>query len=181
LKILCAALPFGDRVVSIARSKYLPSRNRGIPISKEPVTVGEQLRKRRLELRILQAEAARRLAVSTVTLSRWECDRLYPTWPHWPRIAAYLGCNPFDDPALGRPKGNESLDVAFLLTNRPECFGARILKHRLEMKKSRKQFATELGVSVKSLWNWETNRRTPSPSLRTRIGEVLRIPRATGA
>jgi transcriptional regulator with XRE-family HTH domain len=79
----------------ISRDKYLPSRNRGIQVPKEPTTIGGHLRRRRLQLRIFQPEAARRLKVSTVSLSRWECDKVFPTAPHHAQIAEYLGDNPF--------------------------------------------------------------------------------------
>jgi len=88
-------LPFSDRQVHIPRSKYLPTRNRGIPIPREPTTIGGHLRKRRLELKKLAPEIARSLGISTVTLSRWECDKVFPTSPHHPRIVAYLGYDPF--------------------------------------------------------------------------------------
>ncbi len=135
-------LPFCDRVV---RSKYLPSRNRGIPVPKEPTTLGGHLRKRRLQLKLFQAEAARKLEVSTVTLSRWESDRLHPTWPYWPRIVAYLGYDPFANPALGRPKGNETIGVAFLPSGLPVSLGQQLIRRRMEMKKTRKEFARILG------------------------------------
>src|SRR5437879_702492 len=77
----CAMLPCCDRTINVPRAKYLPSRNRGIPIPKEPTTIGGHLRRRRLQLGIFQSEAAKRLGVSMVTLSRWECDKVYPTWP----------------------------------------------------------------------------------------------------
>lgn len=77
---LSAMLPLSDRMVCRPRSRYLHSHNRGIPVPKEPTTIGQHLRKRRLQLRIHQSEAARMLKVSTVTLSRWECDKVYPTW-----------------------------------------------------------------------------------------------------
>ena len=35
------------------------------------------------------------LGVSTVSLSRWECDKVFPTALHHPQILAYLGHNPF--------------------------------------------------------------------------------------
>jgi DNA-binding transcriptional regulator YiaG len=79
----------------ISRDKYLPSRNRGVQVPKEPTTLGGHLRRRRLQLRIFQPEAARRLGVSTVSLSRWECDKVFPTPPHHPQIVEYLGFNPF--------------------------------------------------------------------------------------
>jgi len=92
-------LPFCDRILDVSRDKYLPSHNRGIPVPKEPTTIGGHLRRRRLQLRIFQLEAAHRLGVSTVSLSRWECDKVYPTVPHHPRIVAYLGYDPFERPA----------------------------------------------------------------------------------
>ena len=92
------ALPFCDRRVRVPREKYLPSHNRGIRVPKTPTTIGGHLRKRRLQLKILQSEAARRLQVSTVTLSRWERDTRYPTWPLQPRVVEYLGYDPFNNP-----------------------------------------------------------------------------------
>ena len=102
-------MPFYERVVSIPRSRYLPSHNRGIPVPKEPTTIGGHLRKRRLQLQIHQSEAAVRLKVSTVTLSRWECDKVYPTWQHHPRLIEYLGYDPFascglQDPTATKPR-----------------------------------------------------------------------------
>ena len=90
-------LPYYERTVNVQRSRYLPSHNRGIPVPKEPTTVGGHLRKRRLQLKLFQPEAARRLGVSMVSLSRWECDKVYPTAPHRPRIVEYLGYNPFNN------------------------------------------------------------------------------------
>jgi len=88
-------LPFYERQVSISREKYLPSHNRGIPVPSEPNTMGGHLRRRRLQLRIFQPEAARRLGVTRVSLSRWECDQMFPTAPHHAQIVEYLGYNVF--------------------------------------------------------------------------------------
>src|SRR6185503_10995922 len=73
----CATLPFCERVVCVPRDKHLPSHNRGVPVPKTPTAIGGHLRRRRLQLKIHQAEAARILKVSSVTLSRWECDKVY--------------------------------------------------------------------------------------------------------
>jgi DNA-binding XRE family transcriptional regulator len=77
----CAMLPLYERSMRISRNEYLPSRNTGIQVPKAPTTIGGHLKRRRLQLRILQPEAARRLGVSTVSLSRWECDKALPTDP----------------------------------------------------------------------------------------------------
>jgi hypothetical protein len=79
----------------LPKDKYLPSHIRGIPVPKEPNTIGGILRRRRLQVKIHQLQAARLLRVSLVSLSRWECDKVFPTAPHHARIAAYLGFDPF--------------------------------------------------------------------------------------
>ena len=119
-----------------------------------------------------QLEAAQKLNVSTVTLSRWERDNVYPTWPHQATVIAYLGYDPFTDPVLGRPKGNETSGVAFLSSD-PSDISQQVKKRRLELKKTRKQMAKELGISVKTLWGWETKRHQPTAQLLKRIDRFL--------
>jgi transcriptional regulator with XRE-family HTH domain len=162
-------LPCCERGISIPRRQYLPAKNRGTLVPKDPTTIGGHLRKRRLELAIHQSETARILKVSTVTLSRWECDKVYPTWAQQSQVTAYLGYNPFIDPKLGRPKGNETLDVASLSSEPPVTLGQQLLQYRLKQKKTRKQFAEELGITPKTLWGWETNRRRPSSAYAARL------------
>jgi hypothetical protein len=88
-------LPLCERVIRIPRASLVPLRNRGIPIPRQPTTLGGHLRRRRAQLRLGQSEASYALGVSTVTLSRWECDKIYPTAPYHQRIVAYLGYDPF--------------------------------------------------------------------------------------
>ena len=88
-------MPFCESRICIPRDKYLPSHIRRIAAPKHPSTIGGHLRRRRLQLKIYQPEVAWLLQVSTVTLSRWECDKVAPTPPHYDRIAAYLGFDPF--------------------------------------------------------------------------------------
>ena len=79
----------------ILRAKYLPSHNRGIPVPKEPTTIGGHLRRRRLQLKIHQSQAERLLGVSTVFMSKWERDVIFPTAPYHGRIKDFLGHDPF--------------------------------------------------------------------------------------
>src|SRR5437867_840639 len=71
----CATLPFCERVIRFPRSKYLPSRNRKVPVPRNPTTIGGHLRRRRLQLNIFQPEAAHRLNVSTIGFYSFLC------WP----------------------------------------------------------------------------------------------------
>jgi transcriptional regulator with XRE-family HTH domain len=131
------------------------------------------LRKQRFTLGIRQSEAAERLGVSKRTLSLWECDQVHPAWSQQPKVTAYLGYDPFTNPALGRPKGNETPSVAFLSSTEPLSFGQQITKRRMELKKTRKECAHELGLSVKTLWGWETNRWEPNANLLKRVTEFF--------
>jgi transcriptional regulator with XRE-family HTH domain len=100
--------------VSVPRKDIAPVWTRSFPVSKQAKTIGEQLRKQRFSLGIRQSEAAQRLGVSKRTLSLWETDDIYPSWAYQPRLIEYLGRDPFTNPALGGPKGNEPTSVAFL-------------------------------------------------------------------
>jgi DNA-binding transcriptional regulator YiaG len=88
-------LPFYERVVSVPRKDVAPVWTRSFPISKEPTTLGQHLKKKRFAAGIRQSEAARILGVSTRSLSLWECDRLFPTAPYHVRIIKYMGYDPF--------------------------------------------------------------------------------------
>jgi transcriptional regulator with XRE-family HTH domain len=159
-------LPFCDRTVTVARKDVAPVWTRSFPIAKEPTTLGEHLKKKRFLAGIRQSEAASKLGVSDRTLSLWETDRVYPAWAFQPRLIAYLGYDPFTNPALGRPGATNPNSLPICEAEATASIGQQILKCRLQMRKTRKQYAKELGVSVKTLWGWETSRCLPSAVLR---------------
>ncbi len=161
----------------VSREPSLPRHGQGTPVPTEPKTVGEFLRKRRLDLGKLQSQVADLLGVSKRTLSLWETDQVYPAWAYQPRLVEYLGHDPFTDPALGRPLGNESNGVAFLGLETPLSFGQQVKKHRLGQRKTGNQFAKELRVDAKTLSAWESGRREPIGQLRKRIEDLLRLAR----
>ena len=98
-KLMRAMLPFCDRLVNVPRKDVAPVWTRSFPTSKEPITLGLHLKKKRFGAGIWQLEAARILGVSARSLSLWECDRLFPTAPYHVRIIAYLGFDPFKQQA----------------------------------------------------------------------------------
>ena len=108
-----------------------------------------------------------------VTLSRWERDTVYPTWPLQRRVVEYLGYDPFTKPKLGRPKGNETPFVAILGLNETDSLGAALRKRRLELRKNQRELAKELGISVRTLHDWELGRHSPCRSLRERLVRVF--------
>ena len=166
-------LPFCKRTVSVPRKDISPVWTRSFPVSKQPETLGQHLRKKRFDSGLRQAEVAKRLDVSDRTLSVWECDRTYPSWEYWPRIVSYLGYDPFTDPTRGRPKGNETHGVAFSLSAPAATLGQKLAKRRLELMKTRLQCAEELDVSIKTLADWERDRRSPNRGLKPQIARFL--------
>jgi transcriptional regulator with XRE-family HTH domain len=157
----------------VERQDISPVWNRSFPVSKQPKTIGEHLRKRRFSLGIRQSQAAKRLGISNRTLSLWECDQVYPAWPQQPAVIAYLGYDPFTKPELGRPKGNEPQFVVILAPTGFLTLGQRIRKRRMELKKNLTQCAKELSVSIKTMRDWENDRRRPGPVGQKQITEFL--------
>src|SRR5436190_11430275 len=140
----CAMLPICKRTVSVPRKDISPVWTRSFPVSKQPETLGQHLRKKRFDSGLRQAEVAQRLDISNRTLSCWECDRIYPTWEYWPCIIAYLGYDPFTEPSPGSRKCNETRGVAFSSLANPSTLGQKLVKRRLETRKSRVRSAQEL-------------------------------------
>src|ERR1035437_2989958 len=163
-------LPFCDRSISVARKDVARVWTRSFPIAKEPTTLGEHLKKKRFGAGIRQSEAALKLGVSNRTLSLWETDRVYPAWVFQPRLITYLGYDPFTNPTLGSPKGNKPSCVAFLSPDAPAILGQKIKQYRLKLRKTRKQLALKVGISVKTLWGWETDRWQPTIRVAIRVG-----------
>lgn len=63
-----------------------------------PISVGDHVRKRRLELGLLQKEAALQLEVNPWTVLNWEKGRTEPPVAAMPAIFRFLGYDPFPEP-----------------------------------------------------------------------------------
>jgi transcriptional regulator with XRE-family HTH domain len=155
--------------MKLPRNDIAPIWTRSFPITKEPKTLGQHLKKKRFAESLRQSEVAEKLGVSSRTLSLWECDQIYPTWAYWPCVATYLGFDPFNDPKLGNPKSNESLDVAYFTPETLLSLGERVRRFRLKSRKTRQQLAKEWDICPKTLWSWENDIRKPSPLLKKRM------------
>ena len=64
----------------------------------EPRSLGEHVRKRRLELRLSQKEVARRLGWSWRSVFNWENGKTNPAIESIPGIIGFLGYGPFPEP-----------------------------------------------------------------------------------
>jgi transcriptional regulator with XRE-family HTH domain len=57
-------------------------------------TFGDHLKKRRLDLGLLQQDVARRIAVTPCTVKNWELDHTSPETRHLPAVHDFLGYQP---------------------------------------------------------------------------------------
>jgi transcriptional regulator with XRE-family HTH domain len=71
---------------------------------KEPKTLGEHLRKRRLERHLLQTQLARLFGVDRVSVQNWESGIYEPNQGMVPKIIEFLGYDPRSEPKNPIPR-----------------------------------------------------------------------------
>jgi transcriptional regulator with XRE-family HTH domain len=117
----------------------------------EPQTLGEHVRKRRLELRLTQKLTAGLLGVSPWTVLNWEKSHTEPPIESMPAIIRFLDYDPFPE---------------------PKTIPERLLAKRRAMGWSIKEAARTLGVD-QGIWGaWERGVTVPR-------GQYLQMLRTT--
>ncbi len=79
---------------------YFTEKN-GYPTS--PKTIGEMIRKRRLDLGLRQAEAAKTIGCDKMTVVNWEKGHRAPRINHLSGVVKFLGFDPFANVSWVRP------------------------------------------------------------------------------
>jgi transcriptional regulator with XRE-family HTH domain len=102
-----------------------------------PATLGEHLRRRRLDLCLRQEDAARELGVRMGTVTKWELGLSPVSGACLPAVIRFLGYDPAPE-ASSLP--------------------ARLRAARQRLGISQKELARRLGVNPKTLWKWEDGR-----------------------
>jgi site-specific DNA recombinase len=128
------ALPFCH--ISLKGQRPLPQA-----YPRELKTLGDHLRKRRLDLKLLQKEVAQKVGVDEATIYNWENNRSSPELHYIPKVIEFLGYVPFD----GQPK----------------TLGERIVLYRRLHGITQEVLAHSLGVDPTTLARWERNESTP--------------------
>ena len=120
---------------------------------KKPETLGDHLRKKRLDLGLLQKEVAERIGVHKATIYNWETNRKSPQLRFVPRIIEFLGYVPYD--------------------TQSEALGKRIVVRRRRLGLTQKELARRLGVDPSTLGRWERGKGKPSRKHRIGLGALL--------
>jgi len=109
---------------------------------KELETIGDHLRKRRLDLRLRQKDLGALVGVAKPTVDAWENRCTRPEGPVLRKLVEFLGYEP--DEAVS-----------------PTTLVRQLTELRRELRLARSEIAEMLGMSYEALWAWETGRRRP--------------------
>lgn len=120
-----------------------------VPLSKqyprEINSLGDHLRKRRLDLGFLQREVAEKIGVTEATIWNWERQRTQPEIRFIARIIGFLGYDPIPE---------------------PELFPEKLKIYRLRLGLSQRKLAIKLKIDPSTIRSWEKGRHRPVPKYR---------------
>lgn len=109
-------------------------------------SLGDHIRKRRFDLKLLQRQLAEKIGVSTNTITNWELNRSEPEIRLIPKIIEFLGYIPYN-----------ICDANW---------GEKIVIYRQVHGLSQEQLAQELGIDPSTLGRWEKNETEPSNAVK---------------
>jgi transcriptional regulator with XRE-family HTH domain len=122
---------------------------KGYPAS--PKTVGEMLRKRRLDLGLRQTDAAKMIGCDEMSIVNWEKGHRSPRVNHMAGVVEFLGFNPFQNGGT---------------------MAHRLVNHRKALGMTQKEFARRIGVDPSTLARWERGERMPIGRFAVRVNEL---------
>ena len=117
-----------------------------------PKTLGEHLKRRRLQLHLMQADLAYRLGVHLESLKNWERGVTNPIIRYIPRILEFLGYDPESEPTLT---------------------SQRLIHVRRRLGLTQKAFAKLISTDAVTLYRWENNLSVPPQKTLRRIEHLF--------
>jgi transcriptional regulator with XRE-family HTH domain len=110
-------------------------------------TLGDHIRRRRLDLGLFQKQVAQQIGVSKATIWNWECHESSPQIHVLPQVIKFLGYDPFPP---------------------PESLAEKLVKRRKAFGVTQKEMAKRLGIDPTTLARLERggSRRLFSKTLR---------------
>ena len=116
-------------------------------------TLGDHIRKRRLDLGLLQKDIAGMVNATTSSVTNWEKNRTSPRLYLLPKIVKFLGYDPLESNAT--------------------TLGKTIKQYRMQKGLSLRKLARELGIDPGTLARWEKCESAPGAKLGERLNRIL--------
>jgi transcriptional regulator with XRE-family HTH domain len=104
-------------------------------------TLGDHIRTRRLDLKLLQRQVADQIGVHPLTITNWESNESSPETHFIPAVIEFLGYDPLPPPS-----------------SLPE----RLASRRRVLGLSQREMAERMGVDPDTLRGWEAGRHQPT-------------------
>jgi transcriptional regulator with XRE-family HTH domain len=119
---------------------------------KEINTLGDHIRNRRLDLKLLQIQVAEQIGVHGATITNWERNASTPIIRYMPAIVRFLGYDP--------------MPVTVSLSE-------RLISARRKLGLTQRKMAERLGVDSGTLQGWEAGDHQPTKGSLETIGRFL--------
>ena len=148
-------MPFCKVTLRRLRCPWGPyaTEKKGYPAT--PKTLGEEIRKRRLDLNLKQIEVAKIIGCDEMSLVAWEKGYRTPRINHMGKVVEFLGFVPF-----------------------PKCdtMAQQLVNYRKTRGLRQKAFAAELEVDPSTLARWERGEREPKSAHAQLLESILQCP-----
>lgn len=122
-------------------------------IPQNPKTLGDHIRKRRLELKLFQSAVAGIIGVEEASIYNWEKNLSNPSIKYIPKIIQFLGYAPDTFPQ--------------------KTVGEKLIYYRMINGLSQKNLATILNINQTTLRRWESNKSQPRKKFFIRLSNVF--------
>jgi DNA-binding XRE family transcriptional regulator len=124
-----------------------------ISYPENPVTIGDHIRKKRMQLRLCQSDVAIILKVSEATVCNWENNRNAPLVNHYPFIIEFLGYFPFEVDST--------------------TFGGKLKEYRYKNGLTQEDMGKALRVNESTVFNWERGQHVPFPKTLNKLVQLF--------
>jgi len=145
-------LPFCHLHIKVLRCPYPTRWKCTQEAPAQPRTIGEHLKKVRIERHLFQQALAKLLKVDRGTIQNWERGITTPAIQFIPRIIGFLGYDP-EPEAQSVPQ--------------------RIANARRRLGFTQEDLAEALNVCPVTVWHWETGRSVPSEADLNKLQHLL--------
>jgi transcriptional regulator with XRE-family HTH domain len=126
----------------------------GIKYVENPVTFGQKLLNRRLELRLLQKDVAEIIGVDEASIGGWELDKGKPTVRFYPKLALFLGYLPYE--------------------GETETLRGKLRFYQHLKGLTQEELAKQLGVDESTVCQYGTGRHRPSAKVMKKLEPMFR-------
>jgi transcriptional regulator with XRE-family HTH domain len=117
------------------------------------VTLGDHIKKKRLDLNMTQLAVANFIRVDECTVTNWEKNHSQPRLYLLPKIIEYLGYIPFE--------------------LQKETIGDKLIAYRKTKGLNQRKLAQLLGIDQTTIRDWERNKHRPSKKLLKTVSKII--------